>query len=148
MVPIPNVASFTELNELLLTRCRGDDKRTVSGQERPIGEMWAEERRRLRALPKRDFECCVTRSVTLNGYSQVTFQTNRYSVPADKARKNLVLKAYPFRIDILDHKEVVASHSRCYERKQDVLEPLHYLPLLKKRPGAFEYAKPIPSRRF
>jgi hypothetical protein len=81
--------------------------------------------------------------VTLNGYSQVSFETNRYSVPADKARKHLVLKAYPFRIDIQDHRETIASHPRCYEKGQDILDPLHYLPLLDERPGAFDHAKPI-----
>jgi len=143
MVPIPRVDSFAELNDLLLARCQADDSRTVHGQERPIGEMWAQERPYLRALPERDFDCGVVRSVTLNGYSQVEFETNRYSVPADKACKKLVLKAYPFRVDILDQKEVIASHSRCYDRKQDILDPLHYLPLLEERPGAFDHAKPI-----
>ena len=143
MVPIPRVDSFAELNDLLLARCQADDRRTVDGQQRTIGQMWAEERLHLRSLPERDFDCGVVRSVTLNGYSQVEFETNRYSVPADKARKNLVLKAYPFRVDILDQKEMIASHARCYERKQDVLDPLHYLPLLEERPGAFDHAKPI-----
>ncbi len=143
MVPIPEADSFKELNELLRARCRADDERIVDGQEKSIGEMWAVERSHLRPLPEHDFACCVTRLVTLNGYSQVTFETNRYSVPTDKARKNLVLRAYPFRVDILDQKEVIASHPRCYDRKQDVLDPLHYLPLLKERPGAFDYAKPI-----
>jgi transposase len=143
MVPIPKIDSFKELNELLRARCQADDERVVDGQERPIGEMWAEERPSLRPLPERDFKCCVTRVVTLNGYSQVVFETNRYSVPTDKARKNLVLKAYPFRIDILDPQEVIASHPRCYGHKQDVLNPFHYLPLLEERPGAFDYAKPI-----
>lgn len=32
---------------------------------------------------------------------------------------------------------------RCYDREQDVLDPLHYLPLLLDRPGAFDHAKPI-----
>jgi hypothetical protein len=105
--------------------------------------MWAQERPHLRALPEHDLDCCVVRSVTLNGYSQITFETNRYSVPVDQARKHLVLKAYPFRIDILDQKDVIASHVRCYERKQDVLDPLHYLPLLEQRPGAFDHAQPI-----
>jgi transposase len=143
MVPIPRVDSFAVLNDLLLARCQADDSRTVDRQERPIGEMWAEERSLLRPLPEHDFDCCVIRSVSLNGYSQVEFETNRYSVPTDKARKHLVLKAYPFRVDILDHKEVIASHPRCYDHKQDILDPLHYLPLLEERPGAFDHAKPI-----
>jgi transposase len=143
MVPIPKVKSFKELNELLLGRCQADGARTVSGQEKSIDEMWTEERTHLRLLPEHDFECYVTRTATLNGYSQVTFETNRYSVPTDKARRNLVLKAYPFRVDILVQKEVIASHPRCYGHKQDILDPLHYLPLLTERPGAFDHAKPI-----
>jgi hypothetical protein len=38
---------------------------------------------------------------------------------------------------------VLASHPRCYGRERDVIDPLHYLPLLEQRPGAFEHAKPI-----
>jgi hypothetical protein len=85
----------------------------------------------------------VSKPVTLNGFGQVEFETNRYSVPADEAYRNLVIKAYPFRVDILHLEDVIASHPRCYERKQDVLDPLHYLPLLEQRPGAFDHAKPI-----
>ena len=143
LVPLPRVDSFAELNDLLQARCLANDGRTVAGQEQPIGEMWAQERPHLRALPERDLDCCVARSVALNGYSQVTFETNHYSVPADKARRNLLLKAYPFRVDIVDQGEVIASHARCYDRKQDVLDPLHYLPLLAERPGAFDHAQPI-----
>jgi hypothetical protein len=73
----------------------------------------------------------------------VVLETNRYSVPADKAYRNLVIKAYPFRVDILHLNGVVASHLRSYGREQDILDPLHYLPLLEQRPGAFEHAKPL-----
>jgi hypothetical protein len=59
--------------------------------------------------------------VVLNPYSQVEFETNRYSVPAEQAYRNLVLKAYPFRVDIQFFKEVIASHPRCYGHKQDIL---------------------------
>ena len=81
--------------------------------------------------------------MVLNPYSQVVLDTNRYSVPTDKAYRNLVIKAYPFRVDILHLDKVIASHSRCYGREQDIFDPLHYLPLLEQRPGAFEHAKPI-----
>jgi transposase len=143
MVPIPEVASFEELNAHLLAGCLADDQRRVDRQEVTVGEAWEAEKPYLLPLPERGFECCVTRSVTLNPYSQVEFETNRYSVPTDKAYHNLVLKAYPFRVDVLYLEDVIASHPRCYDREQDVLEPLHYLPLLAQRPGAFEHAKPI-----
>jgi len=143
MVPIPKVASFQELNVHLLTACRADDQRRVDRQKVTVGEAWEIEKSYLLPLPKRDFPCCVTRPVTLNPYSQVEFETNRYSVPVDKAYRNLVIKAYPFRLDVLHLDRMIASHPRCYDRKQDVLDPLHYLPLLEQRPGAFDHAKPI-----
>jgi hypothetical protein len=38
---------------------------------------------------------------------------------------------------------IIASHSRCFEREQDIFDPLHYLSLLEQRPGAFEHAVPL-----
>lgn len=143
MVPIPNVASFEELNTHLLAQCLADDQRQVEGQPVVIGAAWELEKPHLLPLPERDFDCCVTRPAVLNPYSQVVFETNRYSVPVERAYRNLVIKAYPFRIDILHLDEVIASHPRCYGREREVLDPLHYLPLLEQRPGAFEHAKPI-----
>lgn len=143
MVPIPRVASFEALNDHLLAECLADDQRRVEGQAMSIGEAWTIEQPHLLSLPARDFECCVTRSAVLNPYSQVVFATNRYSVPVERAARNLVIKAYPFRIDILHLDQVIASHPRSYGREQEVMDPVHYLPLLEQRPGAFEHAKPI-----
>jgi transposase len=143
MVPLPNVASFEELNEHLLAQCLADDRRRVDRQKVTIGEAWEMEKPYLLPLPARDYDCCVTRPATLNPYSQVVLDTNRYSVPVDKAYRNLVIKAYPFRVDVLHLDKVIASHRRCYGREEDIFDPLHYLPLLEQRPGAFEHAKPI-----
>lgn len=143
MVPIPRVASFGELNAHLLAACLADDQRRVDRQPVMIGEAWEMEKPYLLPLPEKDFKCCITKSVTLNGFGQVEFETNRYSVPAKDAYRNLVIKAYPFRIDVLYVDDVIASHPRCYGRKQDILDPQHYLPLLERRPGAFDHAKPI-----
>jgi hypothetical protein len=143
LVPLPEVADYDELNALLLAACQADDQRTVDRQPQPIGQMWQAERAQLRPLPAHDFACCVTRPVALNAYSQVEFETNRYSVPVEVAYRQLRLKAYPFRIEILHQDQVVAVHRRSYGDKEDVCDPLHYLPLLEQRPGAFEHAKPL-----
>lgn len=143
MVPIPQVASFDELNAHLLAACLEDDQRRIDRQLLTVGEAWEIEKPHLLPLPERDFECCVVVPVVLNGFGQVEFETNRYSVPAGKASRNLVLKAYPFRVEVLHQDEVIARHPRCYGRHQDILDPLHYLPLLEQRPGALEHAQPI-----
>src|SRR6266498_2247464 len=143
LVPVPTFDSFAELNAYLLSWCQRQDARQVSGQAERIGTMWLAEQPLLRPLPTPPYRCCVTTAVTLNPYSQVVFETNRSSVPAARAVARLVLRAYPFQIEILHDTVVLASHPRCYDREQDVLDPLHYLPLLLQRPGAFEHAKPI-----
>ena len=143
LAPPPAVADFDELNVRLLAACRTDDQRIVDRQTAAIGVRWQAEQPQLHPLPAHPFACCVSREVTLNGYGTVTFETNRYSAPADKARKHLTLRAYPFRIELLADNQVIATHKRCYGRQQDILDPLHYLALLLERPGAFEHAQPL-----
>lgn len=143
MVPIPDVASFDELNAHLLACCLADDLRRVEGHEVTIGQAWQMEQPLLLPLPPRDFNCCTIRPVSLTPYSQVEFETNRYSVPTDDVHPKLVIQAYPFRVKILHCNDILAEHPRCYGRHQDIYDPLHYLPLLEQRPGAFEHAKPI-----
>jgi transposase len=143
LVPMPQVADFDELNQLLVAACQDDDLRIMARREQSIGERWREERPHLRPLSIPAFACCRSREVTLNGYGQVTFETNRYSIPADKARKQLTLRAYPFQIEILADNEIIATHTRSYDRQQDILNPFHYLTLVEQRPGAFEHAQPM-----
>jgi transposase len=143
LVPLPEVDSFAELNAALLAACIEDEQRRVDRQKQTIGEAWQVEKGYLHSLPAREFACCVSREVRLNPYGQVVFETNRYSVPAEKARPQLTLKAYPFHIEVMADNQLIAVHERCYERQQDILDPLHYLSLLAERPGAFEHAKPL-----
>jgi transposase len=145
MVPLPELSSFEELNALLLARCQAEDDRTVDRQPVSIGEAWEMERPYLLPLPGHDFACCITRPAKVNGYSQVTYETNRYSVPTDRAFEQVVIKAYLFHIEVIHLDEVLARHPRSYEREQDIFDPVHYLPLLAQRPGAFEHAKPGPA---
>ncbi len=143
LVPIPEADSFEALNKLLIERCRQDDTRRVSRQSMTIGQAWEEEKPSLLPLPPFEYECCETITVRLTPYSQATYETNRYSVPVNRARREVILKAYPFHVDISDKAELIARHPRSYGKEQDIFDPLHYLPLLEQRPGAFEYAKPL-----
>jgi transposase len=146
-VPLPECTSFGDLNQQLLKRCLKEDSRRVARQPNTIREAWEQERSHLLPLPASDYECCAMTSVSLTPYSQATYETNRYSVPVNRARKNVTLKAYPFQIEIWDGVELLASHPRCYDREQDIFDPLHYLCLLEERPGAFDYAKPLKQWR-
>ena len=145
MTPLLKATDFADLNEQLRQRCLQDDQRRVDRQSQTIGQAWHSERACLRPLPVQPFDCCREVTARLNGYSQVVVDTNRYSVPTDQATAQLRLKLYPFEVKIYrpDQKEAVAVHRRCYEQQQDILDPLHYLPLLAQRPGALHHAQPI-----
>jgi len=143
LVPIPRVDSFEELNAHLRQKCLEATERRMRGQSTNIAGVWEAEKPYLLPLPERDFACCVSRPVKANAYSQVTYESNRYSVPPDYADRQLVLRAFPFRIEVLYLDQVIAAHPRCFGREQDVYDPLHYLDILEQRPGAFDYAAPI-----
>jgi hypothetical protein len=143
MVPIPEATSFEELNQFLLAQCLQDDQRRVNREVQTIGQAWEDERAFLRPLPAFEYEGCERTTVRVTPYSQATFDTNRYSLPVRHGRREVTVKAYAFHLDIFDRTTLLARHPRCYGHEQDIFDPLHYLPLLEQRPGAFDHAKPL-----
>jgi transposase len=143
MAPILRAESYVELNAKLLAACYQDVERHIRGREKSVAELWADEKSHLLPLPATDYLACTRFPCTPNGYSQVELDTNRYSVPVTERNSQLVLRAYPFRVEIVQGDKVIAEHLRCFGRQQDVLNPLHYLALLEQRPGALDHAKPI-----
>lgn len=143
LVPVPHVASWVELNQQLREACLRDTARQLRGEPATIAAMWEMEKPLLLPLPAHDFQPCTSHPVKANTYSLVMFQTNQYSVPVAYAGRQLVLQAYPFHIKVLALDQVIAEHPRCFKREQAVYDPLHYLPLLVQRPGAFEHAAPL-----
>jgi transposase len=133
LVPIPEEATWDDLNSYLWEKCKAEGPRRL--------------RNKLLPLPSRQFPCCALHPVGANGFGMVTFQTNRYSVPAHYAHEAIWLRAFSDRVEITNGRKTLAVHTRCYDREQDILNPLHYLPLLERRPGAWENAKPIQEWR-
>lgn len=147
LVPPPEHATWDELNAYLVERCRAEGQRRLRGMEMTVGEALVLEQAHFLPLPAHPFPCCVLRPVRANGFGLVTFQTNRYSVPAQHAHESLWLRAFVDRVEITNGRQTLTVHPRCYRREQDILNPLHYLPLLEQRPGAWEQAKPIQEWR-
>lgn len=143
LVPLPRVESFDELNEYLFKRYREEDEKRLRGQRKTIGEMWEEEKKNLLPLPQRDFPCCTVHLVKANSYSLVSFERNFYSVPVRYAHHQLILKSFVDRVQIFYQEKLVASHKRLLGAEEEKFDPMHYLPLLLKKPGALFYAKPM-----
>jgi transposase len=141
--PIPQAASFDELNQNLWQACEENLHRRIRGHEPTVEALWQAEKTSFLPLGATDYQACSTHVVKVNPYSQVVFDTNRYSVPTEYVGRQLVLRAYSFRVEVLSLERIVAIHKRGLGREQDVLDPLHYLGLLEQRPGAFEHALPL-----
>jgi len=143
LVPIPEFDSWDELNETLWGKCLAEGTRQLRGMEMTIGQAMVAEKPHMLPLPPEQYPCYTMHPVSANGFGLVTFGTNRYSVPSERAYESKWLKAYPDRVEITNGHKVLAVHPRCYGKHQDILNPLHYLSLLEQRPGAYEHAKPI-----
>jgi hypothetical protein len=64
-------------------------------------------------------------------------------VPAAYAGRNVMVRAYVDRVEIAASERVVASHRRCYQRGQDILDPYHYVQALLHKPRAFHQARAV-----
>ncbi len=67
----------------------------------------------------------------------------RPSPEAYQAHKKVTIKGYVDRVEIALGAEIVARHRRSYVRGDVVYDPLHYLSLLEKKPGALDQAAPL-----
>ncbi len=99
---------------------------------KPI-ERFAEEKPLLRPLPTLGYDCAVVRPVTANRCCRVVLETNRYTVPYLYASQRLTLKIYPDQLLIYHHETLIASHLRCYDRRQDLQNPDHIQELILQR---------------
>ena len=142
-VPVPQVRDLEELNRHLRERCRSDLGRRLRGQSGTKAELLAEEQAAFLPLPAVPFEACRRASTTASSLSLVRFEDNDYSVPVRCAHHPVVVKGFVDRVQIARGGEVVATHRRIWEKQKISFEPVHYLALLERKPGALDHARPL-----
>jgi hypothetical protein len=141
--PVPSVAGLDALNDLFRRLCGAEQDRIVESMSGPfrIADRFAEERAVAGGLPKRPFDPCIERpAVGVDKYQTVAFEGNRYSVPREYAYSAVTVKGYVDRVVVVAGGQVVASHRRHYERCPPVLDPVHYVIALGRRPAALDHA--------
>lgn len=138
--PVPSVADLSALNAMFRARCVDEVKRTVAGHAESIGQRFAQDRAAALALPAHRFDACVLQAGQVDKYQTVRFDRNRYSVPRACAFQSVMVKAYIDRIEVVAGGDVVARHTRSYGRDEQILDPLHYLAALGRRPAALDHA--------
>ena len=73
----------------------------------------------------------------------VPFDGNQCSVHAAAAGKAVEVLARPDRIEIRRNGAMVAEHARSFAKGEAVHDILHYLPVLRRKPGAVRNGAPV-----
>ena len=142
-VPVPEVNSLEELNGFLGPRCLEDLQRRVRGKSGTKRELLQEDQAAFLALPAGAFDACRKVSTAADRLSLVRFDANDYSVPVRYAHHAVAVKGYPDRVLICRDDRVIAEHTRRWAKEEIAFEPVHYLELLERKPGALDYARPL-----
>lgn len=149
LVPIPEVADFDELNQMLLSACDAYNQRVLGGRDDPrtIEERHEEERKLLLPPPSRAYPNERPKEVRVDKYQVVRVANARYSVPTALVGQRIMAYIGCDHIRLSHRNTTVAQHKRAVVKGDWVLDPLHYLQLLQQKPGAFDDARPIRSWR-
>ena len=143
MVPVPQVRGLDELNARLEESCREDLRRRLRGRKRPKEDLLIEDVAAMRELPCVAFEASRVQATRASNLSLVRFDSNDYSVPVRWAHREVVVKGDCESVRIYREDEPVAEHRRIWEKEQVCFDPIHYLALLERKPGALDFARPL-----
>jgi transposase len=141
--PVPRAADLDELNKFFRDRCEAERERAVQSLFGPftIKDRLAEDLAAATPLPVHRFDPCVIRpAVAVDKYQTVAFDGNRYSVPRAFAFQMVTVKGYVDRIAIAARGQVVATHARSLRKHEMILDPIHYLATLGRKPGALDHS--------
>ena len=111
-------------------------------REKSIYAVFEEEREFLvkTTLP---FDSGIAREVRVSSQCLVNFDSNRYSVPCTYANKSIQRRAYAGHVRFYADGQLIAEHGRIFERDKTICDPLHYLPVLERKPGALRNGRPF-----
>jgi hypothetical protein len=127
----------------LRKRCEAERDRVVQSLSGPftIQDRLAEDLAAAAPLPRHPFDPCVIKpAVAVDKYQSVAFDCNRYSVPRRHAFEMVTVKGYVDHVVIVAKGQIVASHARSLAKQTMVLDPVHFLAALDRKPGALDHA--------
>src|SRR3954452_5859588 len=144
LVPVPAVhGGLAPLNADLERRCRDDLARRLWGKPAAKADLLEEERSSLLPLPGEAFVAARVEPRRVDSLSLVSFDANQYSVPTEFAHHPVTVVASVDTVRVVAGDRVAATHPRCRGREGVFYDPVHYLALLERKPGALDFAEPL-----
>ena len=144
----PVFPDLEALNEWLEGRCKVLWSETAHGSfSGSITDAWEAEKPALMPLPTA-FDGFVELSKRVSPTCLITFDRNRYSVPASFANRPVSLHIYPERLVIVAEGGVICTHERIIERSHRqpgrvIYDWRHYLAVVQRKPGALRNGAPF-----
>ena len=143
LAPIPSFESFDALNAHLEECCLERMDAQLRGHTESIGQRMERDLDALLPLLPTAYDACEKQAGRVSSLSLVRYKTNDYSVPVAYGHRDVLVRGYVDRVVISCGSEVIARHTRSYERDDFVYDRLHYLPLLERKTGALDQAAPL-----
>jgi transposase len=144
--PVPEFKSLADLNRDLEAFAESYLDKRVSGES--VRDRFERERSALRPLPVVLPATCVRDTVHINKFFEVTYKTNRYSVPSKFAHRDAVIEIFHDRIRVVVDGVLVAEPERVFGKHEAILDPLHFVDLLTFKHRAVVRAEVFRHRRF
>ena len=145
----PRFRSLAELNVWLEQRCKTLWQETMhpDDKSRTVYDLWQEEQPCLMAIPA-PFDGFVEHSKRVSSTCLITFEHNRYSVPASFANRVVSLRVYVDKLVVVAEAQVVTQHERVFSRDKSlpgrtVYDWRHYLSVVQRKPGALRNGAPF-----
>ncbi len=146
---VPPFRSLQEVNQWLQARCLALWQETAHPEfkMRSLGECLEDELAIMMPVPAA-FDGFIEHSKRVSSTCLMTFEHNRYSVPASFANRVISLRVYPERLVIVAEAQVVAEHVRAFNRDKSmpgrtIYDWRHYLAVVQRKPGALRNGAPF-----
>jgi len=145
---VPAFQSLAALNDWLAEQCQLMWQQARHPEEPvTIQEAWTRERPLLMPVGQ-PFDGFVEHTKRVSPTCLVTFERNRYSVPASFANRPVSLRVYADRLLLVAEGQVIAEHARHIVRGHDrpgqtLYDWRHYLAVVQRKPGALRNGAPF-----
>jgi len=136
LVPVPQVATMAEFDELLTAADRRDEARRIAGRRETVGQAFAAERPHLRPLPPEPFDATLPLRLKVDRKARICVRQRWYSVPARLAGREVRVRLGARHLEVIHEGRVVARHERSPRKGDQTLLLDHYLEVLRRKPGA------------
>ena len=140
LVPVPCVTRMDDLNAHLIGCCERYLQHQIRDRTGLVGTNFAVEKNLLIPLPPRRYDTSREDRVGVNGQSRFMWREVWYSVPVAYRSREVLIKGYAEEVSARCDGREIARHARNFQKGALVLNPVHFLPVLQRKPHTLDHA--------